>query len=125
ADGAAEVAEQVTMSGADILQRVAAVEVLRPRCEIDPFGTVAAVVEIIWIVVVEHRVNDINIDPTNPIDHAYQPLQTDPRVVMDGDLESLLHGRPRQGGATPCVRQTDSGVPLPGGGDPHITRPLA
>src|SRR5437868_14375203 len=93
------------MSGADVLQCVTAVEMLGTGGEIDAFGPVAAVVEIVRIVVVEHWMKDVNVDPANPIDHAHQPLQPDPRVVMDGNLETLRpHRGPKRGAAPPVCK---------------------
>src|SRR5207244_12224818 len=105
------------MSGADVLQCVTAVEMLGTGGEIDAFGPVAAVVEIVRIVVVEHWMKDVNVDPANPIDHAHQPLQPDPRVVMHGNLESLLHRRARQW--TPAPRAPPADLPLTVPAPPH------
>jgi len=50
----AEVTQQVAMPGSDVLERVAAVEVLRARGQIHPLRAIAAIAEIVRIVVVEH-----------------------------------------------------------------------
>ena len=106
------------MPGTDVLQRVTAVEMLGTCGEIDPLGPIAAVAEIIRVVVIEHRVEDIDVDAASPVDDPNQSLQTDPRVVMDRDLEDPLDRRPRQWRATAGIRQVDLGLPMGGDVDP-------
>src|SRR3981081_2375492 len=89
-DRSTEVTQKITVPGTDILQCVPAVEVLRAGREGYPLGPIPAVAEIIGIVIVEHRMQHVDVNTTHPIDDAHQTVEADPGVVMDRNLEGLL-----------------------------------
>src|SRR5260370_28514154 len=79
----AEVTQEVAVPGTHVLQRVPAVEVLRASREIHPLGPVSAVAEIIGIVVVEHRMQQVEVNTPYAVDDPDQPAEADPGGVMD------------------------------------------
>src|SRR5205823_4501020 len=120
-DRPAEVAQQITVAGTDILEGVTPIQMLRSSREIDPLGAVAVVTEIIGIVIVEHRVQYVEVDAAQSVHHANQAIQADPGVVMDGDLEGFLDRRARERGSALRISKVDFGVAVPGNLDPEIS----
>src|SRR5207248_8717341 len=95
-DGSTEVAQQVAVARANVLQGMSAIEVLRTGGQVDALRPIAAVAEVVRIVVVEHGMQDVDVDSAQAVDDLHQPVEADPGVVMDGNAEDLLDGGPRK-----------------------------
>src|ERR1035437_6511320 len=91
---ATDVGGDVVVPGADVFQRLHAVHVLRPGEDRHPVGgvRVGAAGDVVGVVVVHHRVAGHDVDAAHLINEIDQPLQPDPDVVVDLDLEVLLDG---------------------------------
>ena len=94
AHGAPEVLGDVVVPRADVLHRLHPVHVLgagQHRHTVGGEG-VGAALDVIRVVVVHHRVAGHDVDAPHLVDEADETLQPDPDVVVDLDLEVLLHG---------------------------------
>src|SRR5436305_1936866 len=81
------------MAGADVLHRVATVEVLRSREHSDTFVAVRRSARAVRRVeVVQHRVAGHNLDPSDGVDQLDQAQKPDPDALVDVDPEILLDG---------------------------------
>ena len=110
------------MPRADVLQRVSTVKMLRAGRQVDPLGAIATGAEIVRVVVIEHGMQDVNIDAAEAIDDAHQAVEPNPGVVMNRNLEGLLDGGSRQRRTTFGVREVDLGAASPRNVHPEIAR---
>src|SRR5690349_6100134 len=97
-----------------ILQRLYSVEMLRSRCDVEPLIVInasSALIDIIRIGVVHHRVNDIHINATGCVDDIDKSLEPDPGIMVNGDtiilLYDILHMACRAGNAVGCIRSRE------------------
>src|SRR5579864_3409917 len=98
------------MPRAHVLERVASVQMLRTGSEVDTLRPVAVAAEVVRIVVVEDRVEHVDIDAPQAVDHGNQAVQANPGVVMDWNLEGLLDGGPGERRAALGIGEVDLGA---------------
>src|SRR5438874_11688665 len=104
----AKVTIDVVMTRPNVLQRATAIEVLRTRQHGHPPVAVEVLyIDVVGIEVIQDGVGNEQVDTTKPIDELDQALETDPRVLVDADVEVALDGRDRGRGPTVRVRRVD------------------
>src|SRR5258708_29974316 len=80
---------------------------LRSRCQVEPFERVRIVrigTDIVGIVIVNYRMQHIDIHATYFVDDLHKAIQADPGIVVDRNTKILLDGLTTQIDATQTKR---------------------